>query len=259
MPIFKRYIGIDYSGAQTPGSPLKGLRVYLAEGIAGPTEVMPPLFPSRKYWSRREIAEWLIQELRKDIATFVGIDHGFSFPVQYFEQHQLPPDWNFFLKDFQQHWPTHEEIYVDEVRNGIKGNGSARTGNSRWRRLSEQRSIKAKSVFHFDVPGSVAKSTHTGLPWLLHIRNSLDKPVHFWPFDGWAPPKGRSVITEAYPSLWSKNFDMANRTQDQHDAFTIAAHVSFLDKQNQLAPLFTPDLTEAEKITAQLEGWILGV
>jgi hypothetical protein len=30
-PAFARYIGIDYSGAETPNSSLKGLRVYLAD------------------------------------------------------------------------------------------------------------------------------------------------------------------------------------------------------------------------------------
>jgi hypothetical protein len=38
MSVFGRYIGIDYSGAQTPTASLKGLRVYLAEGDA-PAEV----------------------------------------------------------------------------------------------------------------------------------------------------------------------------------------------------------------------------
>jgi hypothetical protein len=32
-PSFERYIGIDYSGAQTPASSLKGLRVYESAGI----------------------------------------------------------------------------------------------------------------------------------------------------------------------------------------------------------------------------------
>jgi hypothetical protein len=36
MPAFSRHIGIDYSGAETPTSSLKGLRVYLAEGQASP-------------------------------------------------------------------------------------------------------------------------------------------------------------------------------------------------------------------------------
>ena len=62
MPKFKRYIGIDYSGAQTPTASLKGLRVYLAEGDAVPVEVPPP--PSlRKYWTRRGIAEWPVHRI----------------------------------------------------------------------------------------------------------------------------------------------------------------------------------------------------
>jgi hypothetical protein len=43
----------------------------------------------------------------------VGIDHGFSFTLQYFEQHGLPLDWSSYLDDFQRHWPTDEDIYVD--------------------------------------------------------------------------------------------------------------------------------------------------
>jgi hypothetical protein len=33
LPHFARYIGIDYSGAETDDSSCKGLRVYVAEGI----------------------------------------------------------------------------------------------------------------------------------------------------------------------------------------------------------------------------------
>jgi hypothetical protein len=41
-PSFARYIGIDYSGAETPAASLKGLRVYMAEGSSSPVEVQPP-------------------------------------------------------------------------------------------------------------------------------------------------------------------------------------------------------------------------
>ena len=79
MRAFERTIGIDYSGAETPTSSLKGLRVYLSEGDAAPIEVLPPSSP-RKYWTRRGIAEWLAERLAEDVPTLVGIDHGFSFP-----------------------------------------------------------------------------------------------------------------------------------------------------------------------------------
>jgi hypothetical protein len=104
VSFFARYIGNDYSGAATPNASLKGLRVYLANGELLPVEVPPPL---------------------------VGIDHGFSFPLRDFEVHRLQPDWSAFLDDFQRHWPTDENIYVDFVRDGLIGNGSARTGSSR--------------------------------------------------------------------------------------------------------------------------------
>jgi hypothetical protein len=81
---FARTIGIDYSGAETPTASLKGLRVYLAEGDAAPIEVPPPPSP-RKYWTRRGIAEWLVERLAEGVPTLVGIDHGFSFPLRYFE------------------------------------------------------------------------------------------------------------------------------------------------------------------------------
>ena len=85
---FARYIGIDYSGAQTPRSSLPGLRVYLADGDRLPIEVLPPPSP-RKYWTRRGVAEWLVERLGEPTPTLVGIDHAFSFPLRYFEVHRL--------------------------------------------------------------------------------------------------------------------------------------------------------------------------
>lgn len=41
MAAFQRYIGIDYSGAKTPTSSLKGLRVYVAPEKALPTAQLP--------------------------------------------------------------------------------------------------------------------------------------------------------------------------------------------------------------------------
>lgn len=215
MPAFTRYVGIDYSGAETPTASLKGLRVYVADGAACPVEVPPPPSP-RKYWTRKGIAHWLVDLLSDDVPTLVGIDHGFSFPLRYFETHGLKPDGPTFLDDFQAHWPTDEDIYVEFVRVGAVGNGAARAGNTRWRRLTEERAGGAKSVFHFDVQGSVAKSTHSGIPWLRFIRQQLGSRVYFWPFDGWSIPSNRSAIVEVYPALWSRGFPRQNRTADQH-------------------------------------------
>ncbi len=252
-PQFQRYIGIDYSGAQTPDSSLTGLRIYSATPESLPVEVQPP--PGRrKYWTRGGIYEWLSVELRNTPPTLVGIDHGFSFPIRYFETHQIPRDWDAFLEDFHRHWPTDTLAYVDFFRNETQ----VRLGNSRWRRLVEAR-CGAKSVFHFDVQGSVAKSTHAGLPWLRRLRQDSRLRLHFWPFDGWQPPVGVSVIAEAYPSLWKDGFPTDGRNPDQHDAYTIARWMRKMDSSARLAQYFQPQLGESIKATAGLEGWILGV
>jgi hypothetical protein len=256
---FARYIGIDYSGAQTCDASLKGLRVYQCDADGEPFEVSPP--PSaRKYWTRRGIAEWIVKIISEPTPTIIGIDHCFSFPLRYFEFHGLPPDWGTFLDDFRKHWPTDEaNTYVDFVRDGISGNGAARMGNARWRRLTELRAGGAKSVFHFDVQGSVAKSSHAGIPWLLHIRRCHGSRVHFWPFDGWEVPTGKSAIAEVYPAIWRRSFARGNRDLDQHDAYCIAAWLSAADQNGSLAAFLKPDLTTMECALAKAEGWILGV
>jgi hypothetical protein len=146
MALFERYIGIDYSGAQTSTQSLPGLRIYQATQLSAPEEVPPPPSP-RKYWTRLEIAEWLMAQLSTGPRTLVGIDHGFSFPLKYFQHHNLALNWPEFLADFQKHWPTDDEhTYVCFVRDGICGNGAARCGDPRWRRLTEVRTGRAKSV-----------------------------------------------------------------------------------------------------------------
>ncbi len=257
MARYDRYVGIDYSGAEVSTSSLKGLRIYLADRASEPIEIPPPSSP-RKYWTRKGIAEWLIEVLSQDALTLVGIDHGFSFPLRYFEYHGLHPDWPAFLDDFQKHWPTDEDHnMVDFIRNGLVGNGAARTGSAKWRRITEERT-RAKSVFHFDVQGSVAKSTHTGIPWLRRIRNEVGHKVHFWPFEGWEPLAAKSTLVEAYPALWNKSFAVEGRNPHQHDAYSIAKWLRQADSTGALEGYFQPALLPGEKAIAQVEGWIFG-
>ena len=119
------------------------------------------------------------------------------------------------------------------------------------------RTRRAKSVFHFNVQGSVAKSTHSGLPWLRYIRSRTD--AHFWPFDGWQIPAGRSAVAEVYPALWSKSFPQESRNSHQHDAYSIAAWLRRADMDGSLAAFLDLDLEPKERRIAEIEGWILGV
>lgn len=257
-PQFDAYIGIDYSGAATPDRGLTGLRVYQAQGAQPAREVrMDPA--GRRHWSRRAIAEWLITRLSGTDHVLVGIDHGFSFPLAWFEQYGQAADWDAFLADFRVHWPTDQtDCTVEQVRRGLIGDGNARAGNARWRRLTE-RPVGAKSVFHFDVPGSVAKSTHAGLPWLDHLRRRLGQRLHAWPFDGWTIPPGHSAIAEIYPSIWAGDFPRGERTADQQDAYGVARALQQTDRDGALAGYLQPALDASTRAVAAYEGWILGV
>jgi hypothetical protein len=148
---------------------------------------------------------------------------------------------------------------VESVRDGSYGHGAARWGKSTWRRLTEVRAGRAKSVFHFDVHGSVAKSTHGGLPWLRYLRSHLGPRLHFWPFDGWQIPAGRSAVAEVYPALWSKRFPREARDQHQHDAYSIAAWLRDADMNGSLFAFTNPQLEDEMRKIAEIEGWILGV
>ena len=260
---FFRYIGIDYSGGKTPTDNLPGLQVYIAKGGRKP-EQQPPSkksFPSRKNWSRKDIAEWLLKILSEETPTLVGIDHAFSFPLKYFDDYAhkgLKRTWPAFLKDFQNHWPTcNDDISVDSIFKGEAGKGEERWGFPGWLRLTEERAGGAKSVFHLG-NGTVTYATFGGIPWLRYMRQKLRQRVHFWPFDGWDIPNGCSAIVEVYPALY-KEFAPKNLDNNhQRDAYSVAAWMSESDRNGKLAKFLKPNLETHERKQAQIEGWILG-
>lgn len=109
-------IGIDYSGAESPTSRLKGLQVCAAApGSSGVDAWASPTRSNngqRVNWTRREIAERLLAEVNKGTRFLAGIDHGFSMPMSYFARYGLE-SWAAFLMDFAHHWPTHQDhVYV---------------------------------------------------------------------------------------------------------------------------------------------------
>ena len=259
MPGFDRYIGIDYSGAETPNASLKGLRVYLATGDAPASEVLPPPSP-RKYWTRRGIAEWLVERLAEDVPTLVGIDHGFSFPLRYFEVHGLPPDWPRFLDDFQRHWPTDDDhTYVDFVRDGMRGR---RRGTHGQRPLAAHgrgtcRGQVGVPLRRAGLGGEIHPCRHPLAA--LSCASSLGSRLHFWPFDGWDIPAGHSAVAEVYPALWKHAYAPEDRTPDQHDAYTVATWLRQADRDGRLQDALQPNLSPPERGIAEVEGWILGV
>jgi hypothetical protein len=253
---FDLHIGIDYSGAETPRSRLASLQVFAAADC-DPEAVRIPFAAEgdRRNWNRQELADWLIGLIRTGRCFIAGIDHGFSFPISYFERYGLT-NWDAFLDDFSNYWATDEpSTYVDFVR----ARNPPRTGSEAELRLTEKWTSSAKSVFHFDIQGQVAKSTHAGIPWLRYIRKEVGGEVHFWPFDGWNPPVGKPVIAEVYPSIFRNRFVRGERTAHQQDAYCVARWLQETDEGGFLGRYFDPPFSEENQRIAALEGWILGI
>ncbi len=253
MGHFERYIGIDYSGAGLPDQGLQGLRVFEALPHEVPVECRPE-GGTHPHWSRRSLTYWLMETLSSGAPVLVGIDHGFSFPIAYLETYALGGGWDEWLDDFVKAWPCHlEGVSVESQRSQ-----NVRLGSARWRRQTEI-VAGAKSIFHFDVPGSVAKSTHAGLPWLHHLRHFVKSRIHIWPMDGFEVPDGVSVLLEAYPSLWKGVQGERMGTADQKDAYAIARMLETLDRTGGLDALWGPPQDLWIRNLALKEGWIFGV
>ena len=252
---FNFYVGIDYSGAAFPQTRTSSLQVYLAEGSNLPARVQSPACTKnlKRNWNRLEVYAWLSKFLQRHDSVIVGIDHGFSFPKSYFKRYKLET-WDQFLTDFVESWPTHEAgTTIEQFRADSK-----RTGNAKELRLTERWTSSAKSVFQFDVQGSVAKSTHAGIPFLLQLRKAFPL-LHFWPFDGFEVSQGQSVVAEIYPSIFRNRYLRDSRTVDQQDAYSVCRWMQEMDRHFGMDRYFQPPLSESELSIAALEGWILGV
>lgn len=248
--MFARWIGVDYSGAKGPNDPVPSIKVFEALGSDLPREVLPP---RGRHWSRAMLAEWLALTLHDSPPTLVGLDHGFAFPKLYYLRHRLH-DWSQFLRHFVHAMPTHQ-ISIEDLRHQHR----LLSESASLLRLCEAWTAGAKSVFQFDMQGSVAKSTYAGLPWLSYLRARLETKVFFWPFDGWTPPEGVHVFCEVYPALYKRRYRKSGLGPDAFDAWSIVQWMRDMHTRGVLLDYFHPPLTEEEKGQAQLEGWIFGV
>lgn len=253
MPRFERYIGVRYSGRKDPTDPLRGLRVFAARGDHDAYQEWNPRGAgSEGRWSRRDLAEWLLEELSGGRPSVVGLSHAFSFPQTYMDRHSLS-SWDDFLHDFEEHWPTHRL----SVRELLPGN--VRTGDPDERRLTGRwAAYEPGGVFRFELQDGLAKATHAGIPWLDYLRRGADG-VHFWPFDGFEVPAGASVVAEVRPGRLLARYPKEELTREEHEAYAICAWLRERDGLGLLEPYFTPPLSDAEQERARLEGWILGV
>jgi len=96
--------------------------------------------------------------------------------------------------------------------------------------------------------------------FLRFIRQRLGARVHFWPFDGWDIPAGRSTVAEIYPRRCRARVSPA-WTAPPTSMMPLASPDGFprVEQDVTLAGFLRPALTPSERAVADVEGWILGV
>ena len=255
MSRFRRWIGIDYSGAATADARLPGLAVAVVERPGADAELVRPPSPRSRNWTRRELAAWLEARLAEEVPTVVGIDHAFGHPRTHVEAagHR---DWDAWLAAAARDWSADGPgVTVKALRKA-----GAPVGDPALLRRTDAWTAGAKPVFLFDVQGSVATSTHAGLAWLHRLRTRLSRErLHVWPIDGFEPRAGASMITEVFPSLLRRRWPRGERSVDRHDAWCVATWLAEADASGALEHHLRPPLPPDVAGDARLEGWILGV
>ncbi|WP_017811423.1 hypothetical protein [Paenibacillus shenyangensis] len=274
MPLFQKYIGIDYSGAERPDSRIRGLAVAGASGDGSCHLLICPQYKSDRnlsipdskshLWSRRNIYLWLRDQLlTSSERMIVGLDYGLSYPLTALDRLQLT-DWDSFLSWSRRTWKTTRLTMKDSKQ-------QVDYLNSTEKRLVEREFVPStKSVMDLDrvsgMQGAVSYSTHTGLPWIGRLRRyqqHYGMKVHFWPYDGVNIPDDHHVIVEGYPSLYRRRMQQedwsATMSEHERDASYIARWMQERDQADTLlAYLALPTLSADEHRMIRREGWVLG-
>lgn len=68
-----------------------------------------------------------------------------------------------------------------------------------------------------------------------------------------------SAIVEVYPSIFRNRYPKQERTPDEQDAYSVARWLRETCEGGHLGWYLDPPMTDEERGTAMLEGWILGV
>lgn len=203
-PRFARFAAIDWSGAK--GRRHKGIAVALCEtGEAVPELVHPP---GGSFWSRKEVADWLIDAARQ-APTLFGFDFSFAPPFLtrggYLPGDEVPTsgpafwayvdricdDADLGAASLLEH--THRRHFYFGKADGIKADFlHSRLCETHY---NAQGGGKLSTVYDAIGAAQVAKASFSGMRLLHHIHDE----VPIWPFD--PPPSAGSLVVEIYTSI----------------------------------------------------------
>jgi len=289
MPLFSRYIAIDWSGAATATDGVD-LAIVVGEGRGSARVVRPPAIRGRTKWSRLACEEWLRTQLTANAPrTLVLIDAGFSYPSGAARLLVGAKSWTELVHAMGERCRTHGTArgvgaHINErFADGAPFRFDAIRSDARWYARNEiayyrQTELLVPQVIsEFYLGSGAAVGFHTitllaTLSALMRDRERGDLAFDVWPQETFAPRAGRHVLAECYPSLCRATAPLrateanANLNPHEADALVACEWARARDRKGTLASSFELREVPIGRDTrlswrAQIaeEGWILGV
>ncbi|RKE84932.1 cobalamin biosynthesis protein CbiG [Rhizobium sp. AG855] len=290
MPLFDRYLIVDWSGAGQPVTGKNSLWACLARREDDQTVIdWIANFPTRHSFMERLDAV-VGCTLAQGKRLLCGFDFAFGYPAGTAERLTGRADWRALWRKI-----------ADEIEDAPDNRNNRFDLASRWNaryfaetprfwghphqhaypalfprrpaaptsaplclRLSERFAKGAKAVWQLAYNGSVGSQTLLGIARLSRF---LDESGHgdrvsVWPFEtGFATSFGKPVVfAEIYPSLFTLYGD--DVVKDQAQVRTVAEAFGQFDGDGRLAALLArPQMLSDEEVATAIsdEGWVLGI
>jgi len=261
---FRHFVAIDWSGAVGPRQP--GIAVAIC---AAGTDA-PQLLRPGAVWSRRDVLDWLRDDLPKD--SLVGLDLGISLPFA--DCGAFFPGWRESPADARSLWKLVDDLcasdphlaansFVDHAeasrhfrrhggREGDRfGTGGKRGGPGRFRVTEHfQQKLGCKPYSNFNLVGAaqVGKASLTGMRMLHRLTGAL--PV--WPVD--PLPASGSVIVEIYTALAAIAAGRSASRSKIRTSCDLADALATLGCKGAAAPMASMDDHQADALIAS--AWL---
>jgi len=285
MPLFDRYIAVDWSAANTPKTGADSIWIadFSRHGSA-------PFLENPR--TRQEAMTVLVQQLTAAEADriFLGVDFALGYPTGFAQALNLAPTWHKI-------WQEIAHLITDTPRNQNNRFDVAREFNQRisrgpspfwgcppkarsatllskkpldpspdqWARHAERHTNGSKPVWQLLGTGCVGSQTLMGIAHMHNLRfaSPMRDRLRLWPFETGFDPVSFPAITlaEIYPSQLPLDLGTQG-PKDAQQVMAVVKHYARLDAQDAFCPLFgTPPALSAQaadEVTTE-EGWILGV
>ena len=205
MPVFERFVAIDWSGARGPR--YRGIAVAeCARGRAAPRLVAPP---DGRLWTRTLVADWILEGLARGPAL-IGFDMAFSLAFAKAGRHLGAAASAFDL------WRAVDDAsaaqpdflgggYVDRHGDDFWVRGARPPAYVEARRETELACAgeglgRPQSPYQLIGAKQVGRGALAGMRVLHHLRARAPGRIAVWPME--PPLSGRTVCVEIYPRLF---------------------------------------------------------